>query len=320
MDDIANGAKVLSIGVYAKEHKAQSPNKEKMVQQANRTAYRNQLEHDMALKEKAKARAKEANDVHPFDRTDGRTILRDRHNEHVQEEALGGYQIGRDVPKDQRDRNRKDAQSRYLQQLEQDMRIKAEMREQEENSPSKKVIKRRPASPEVAGEFAIGVRSTLQGEQKKEKARQFFQQNQEDIDRRQMMRTQRSTEVDIDGQFAIGADETLKKEAKLAATREYMEALNKDLGDRSSTRKVNEDSEYVNHTGWSGLDIGGASSGNTSSVVALRTQKEKQRAYKEQLDSQMHASEERSREQKRREDDALANTAAPPYLEPDRHA
>jgi hypothetical protein len=143
--------------------------------------------------------------------------------------------------------------------------------------------------------------------------------NQKDIERRQSQKlAEKNNVVDIDGRFAIGGDDAVKKVQKAEASRIYMHKLNQDLGDRSATRKVSSDQEYVNRTGWSGLNIGGSSSGNTNSTAALRTQKEKQHAYKQSLDAQMSATADRHAEQRFKEMEELELIADPPYLEVDR--
>lgn len=282
MEDLTGGTKILSIGVVAKEYKGQSPNKEKIAQKASRDRYRDQLEQDMALRAAAVEKEKATDSVHPFDRPDASTRLRDKHNENVNGETYDGYKVGRQQGLEDEVRSRREKQQRYLNQLEQDVKTKKSI---EASEPTVRTVKRRSPSPEVKGEFTIGVQSTSDGEQKKEKAREFYQLNQEDIERRQLLKSQRSTE--LDSSFAIGGDDEKKKAQKAEANRIYLEKLNKDLGDRSSTRKVNSEAEYVNRTGWSGLNIGGVSTGNTKSSVALRTQKEKQNAYKQALDSQV---------------------------------
>lgn len=306
--------KILSIGVYANEKKAASPNKEKIAAKACRDAYRVQLEQDMALKRDKAEREKEVDTLHPFDRVGGPSKLRELHNEHMEEDIGGGYQIGKDASSEENVRRRRDVQRRYLEQLERDAALSKEIRGNEEASPSKKAIKRRPLSPEVKGEFFIGAASSAGGEEKLEQAKLFYELNQEEINRKQMEKTQRSREVDIDGQFSIGADEDKKKRDKQTATKAYLEALNKDVGDRGHTRKEKQQEEYVNKTGWSGLHIGGAAAGNNAATTQ-HAQKDKQEAYKRLLDNQMSAAAERQMAEKMKEDEELCNAAMPPYLE-----
>lgn len=309
--DGLTGGKVLSIGVVAKEYKSQSPNKEKIAQKASRERYRNQLEQDMAIRAEAIEREQHSYDLHPFEQP-GSTRLRDKHNENVHGETYEGYQVGSQSDKTEAARRRRDAQQKYLNQLERDVQTKKDV---EASPPAKKVVPRRPVSPQVHGEFAIGVKSTNDGEQKKDKAREFYQMNQSEIERRQMMKTQKNKEVDIDGRFCIGGDDDKKKEKKAAANRQYMEALNKDLGDRTSTRKVSSEQEYVNRSGWSGLNIGGDSG---AASIQLK-QKTKQQAYRDALDTQMCEAAERQRAVKLKDEESLANVGNLPYLESERY-
>jgi hypothetical protein len=315
MNNLAD-KKILSVGVYANDKKVTNPNKEKIAQKATRDAYRHQLEADMAMKSEAAGRDLMSNTTHPLDRSDGPTTLRDRHNENLQEEVSGGYMIGKDTGSKEDAQRRKDVQHRYLEQLQKDVVMKTEIRLEEENSPSKKVIPRRPMSPEVKGEFVIGAASSAGGEQKKEQSRKFYEMNQEEIQRKQMLKTHQTKNVDIDGRFAIGADEGKKKKDKEEASRVYLEALNKDLGDRDrgTAARKKETGEYVNTKGWSGLNIGGASSGNTKSAATLHNQKDKQAAYKRSLDSQMEDAAERQLATTLRQE-AEYVPALPPYLE-----
>lgn len=314
MEDLMGGAKVLSIGVVAKEHKAQGPNKEKLAKKASRDRYREQLERDMELRAAAAEKENAANDVHPFDRPGGSTALRDRHNENAHGETYEGYSVGNN--KEEEARQRREGQQRYLHQLNQDQKAKHCI---QESPPSVKSIRRRSPSPEIRGEFSIGVKSTSDGEDKKEKAREFYQLNQLEIERRQLLKTQKNNDIDIDGRFAIGGDVEVKKEQQAAANRIYLEKLNKDLGDRSSTRKVNNDQVYVNKTGWSGLNIGGPSSDDAKNAATLRSQRDKQNAYKQALDSQLSATNDRQREERLKEREELDIVVNPPYLEAGRH-
>ena len=311
MNDIGQ-KKILSIGVNATEHKKAPVSQRDLALTASKDAFRKTLKQDMHYKAESKQKEKEADLVHPFDRKGGPTKLLEKHKQNV--ERYSGYAIGSQDSTHQEQQRRKEYQQKYLEQLRRDQETSRKI---QQSPPAKAVIRRRPPSPDITDEFAIGIESTAGGEAAKEKQKMYFQLNQEDISRRQMLRQQKNTEIDIDGRFTIG-DDVRQKEKKDKANREYLEALNRDLGDRKAKVREKKDIEYVNVTGWSGLNIGGCSTGDTNSSANLRTQVEKREKYKSLLDTQMSDAAERKREEKLKEEAEMANMPSPPYLEKDR--
>lgn len=302
--------KIISLGVYAQPaspHKGKGP----PVERIKRDAYRVALEEDMKSRQQNKLREQLEDEHHPLESPlNASTLLREQYELQRESEHYPGYPIGNQTNDTELAHLKRERQNKYHHQLEIDMRVNAEVHERIEKSPDRKPVVRRPPSPEIRGNFLIGEASNNAGMKTKEKARQFYALNEEEIERKRVLKTQKSAVLDINSQFAIGASAERDQHRKREAQRQYLEALNNDVGMRATKQTVRDGGEYVNHTGWSGLNIGGEGSSS------LHQKREKQEHYRALLEWQQKSSLEKR--QKEQEEEIMSYQkpyVAPPYME-----
>eukprot|EP01038_Epipyxis_sp_PR26KG_P004079 gene4079-5825_t len=104
--------------------------------------------------------------------------------------------------------------------------------------------------------------------------------------------------------FQIGQTVEREKQRKAEMRIKYAEQLRADQGDRSngySERPPKNysqyhdhivEEEYVNNSGWTGLNVGGSAIGNTNSQAQLHLKSSKQAEYKRLLDEQLQLAKE----------------------------
>jgi hypothetical protein len=303
--------KIISLGVYAQPvspHKGKGP----PVERIKRDAYRVALEEDMKSRQQNKLRERLEDEHHPLESPlNASTRLREQYELQRESEHYPGYPIGNQTDDKELAHLKRERQHKYHHQLEIDLRVNAEVQERSEKSPDRRPIARRPPSPEIRGHFSIGEASNNDGIKKKEMARQFYALNQEEIERKRVLKTQKSSVIDIDSRFAIGVSVDKDQHKKREAQRQYLEALNKDIGARDTRRIVRDDGEYVNYTGWSGLNIGAAEGSGS-----VHQKREKQEHYRALLDWQQQSSlEKRKKEQDEEIMSYQKPYVAPPYME-----
>jgi hypothetical protein len=161
-----------------------------------------------------------------------------------------------------------------------------------------------------AGGFSIGKDANVQKEESRTAAKHLMNQVRLDISDKHEVKNLRQQqeekpqEGDGSGGFRIGADEESARAAQKNAQRLYYAQLVADKRsapidlDQLLTDSAEEDDiQYLNRTGWTGLQIGGQSSDGTKSMQHLHaTQKlAKQIEYRQALYDQqtLHAQIER---------------------------
>ena len=304
--------KILSLGLSAK---MTSPHKGRglLVEKITRNAYRSSLETDMKLREIQKDKDRELEQRHPLEEysassTYGSTRLDQRQALWNEEKGqFPGYPIGNQTGNKDLVVQKKERQLRYLHDLDSDIKVHAEVIQRQE-SPERRPVPRRPISPELTETFSIGSVSAMDSLIKKEKEKLFFELNQQDIERKRLQKSIKSNSLDIDGKFAIGVANERDENRKKDAQRKYLDALRNDIGNRDSSRQTNDD-VYINHTGWSGLNVGEDES------KTINQKKEKQETYRRMLDRQKDEAEKLRIKQEEDDKINLQDYTQLPYME-----
>lgn len=177
------------------------------------------------------------------------------------------------------------------------------------------------ASGEPEGYFAIGKNNYVDPEAKRsavaqmqarkkadfqyqmEQEKAAFYAKQQQIGRRREERDDQIQQIE-NGHFHIGEDSEEIKRHRKELQAQHAAQLDRDYGRTAQdnypqmrSSRVSEEM-FVNRTGHTGLDIGGASSGNTRSKANLAVKQQQQDRYRQQLDAQMKIQEERKRQEK----------------------
>jgi len=222
---------------------------------------------------------------------------------------LPGLVIGKQTDKDTDFRNKRDAQAAYQRQLTEDLRSKPV-------SLDRKAVDRRAASPEPQGVSfmsRIGDRTNNnhnQAEQEAAEARRRDAQrllatHRDDVmnrlneahspENKKFRETSAHGRVDDAVKFEeaeyrfIGGSPQAAKQKKKAMQEQYLTQLLQDNGPiQQQGRSTYHDplAAYVNHTGYTGLNIGGHSRDEANKNASQNEKFQKQAAYKRLLDQQ----------------------------------
>jgi hypothetical protein len=132
---------------------------------------------------------------------------------------------------------------------------------------------------------------------------------------RQQLSERAHSELNVSGGLALGPDEKTLRAAQKEAQRQYYAQITADnWSDHVHEDGTKEfDSEYIQQTGWTGLQVGGLSSDGTKSMVHLHAVQKhaKQSSYRKALREQQVLDAEIARDRKYRDIESFPSKTVP---------